>query len=80
MADKRKATTTPTTTTPPDDTPARPDADLGPSNLDPPADAQKTDDGYIYPDSGSFVVETHKGEKAKPAPQSPQHPAGRRRG
>lgn len=53
---------------------------LGPSDLGPPADAVKTDDGYIYPDSGSFVVEAHKGPKAEPAKQPQQHPAGRRRG
>jgi hypothetical protein len=56
------------------------DDELGPSNFDPPADATKTDDGYIYPDSGSFVVKAHKGEKTEPAPRPTQHPAGRRRG
>jgi hypothetical protein len=77
MADKRK--------TDPD-----PDDELGPSDLGPPADAEKTDDGYVYPESGSFVVEAHKGDTAAtvtgPPTDTPETrrkareaPSGRRR-
>lgn len=84
MAEKRKSTRDTdkpagrTATTRAEDTDDA-DAELGPSDLGPPADAKKTDDGYIYPDSGSFVVEAHKGTQAESTEKPAQHPAGRRR-
>jgi hypothetical protein len=75
MADKRKTDPDKTgTTEQPDTDRDRKTADADetrPSDLGPPADAEKTEDGYVYPESGSFVVEEHKGDTATPVTSGP---------